>query len=377
MAKKKSKFGSKVVADVERREKTASNFGYLQLPKNLPLFKEDEGTVKLDIIPYIVSNDMHPDANKDHDIALEGTAWYKRPVWIHHSVGPENETIVCPKTVGKKCPICEYRSKQFKEGVEKDSVIRKAQLRNLYIVIPQGHRKYDEDFHLWDISNGNFQELLDDELREDPELGDFPDPVDGKTLKIRFTEETFNKNKYYKATRIDFLDRKEGYSDEDVQDAPVLDELFEILPYKEIEMLLMGVDEEDYESSKEEVEEEDDQPSFSRRRKRLDQDKEQKSSRRRRAEVDEPEPEPEEEEEEPEEEPKSTRRRSRRDSKEETELEEETPKRTRRRTSAKEEKDTDECPEGFTFGKDWDDDPACDNCEIFEACGSKYEKEYA
>lgn len=351
---KKSKFGSKVVADVDRREKAASSYGYLNLPKDLPVFKESEGTFKLDIIPYIVSNDMHPDANKELDIAMEGTEWYKRPIWVCSNIGPENESVISPKSNGKKCPVHDTRNAQFKEGVDEDEIIRKPQHRNLYVVIPIGHKKYDEDFHIWDISNYNFQELLDDELREDPDLANFPDPEEGMTLRVRFSEEKYEGRKYYKASRIDFLERKVAYSDKDVEEAPNLDELFDVPSYKELQNMLMGIEDEDYESDSS-----DDGPKpRSRRGKSLDEKEEEEEPKRRRRSDDK------------EDGPKRTRRGS----KEEDDKEEDKSTRRRRRTD-KEDKDEpeEECPEGFEFGKDWDDDPSCDKCKLFESCGQAYE----
>ncbi len=51
----------------------------------------------------------HPDRDEEYGIAVPGSLWYKRPYWLHRGVGPENVSIVCPSSIGKKCPICEYR----------------------------------------------------------------------------------------------------------------------------------------------------------------------------------------------------------------------------------------------------------------------------
>ena len=165
--KKKSKFGANVVADVERRKKEGSAYGYLNLPKGLKMFKESDGIdtkgrVHLDIIPYIVSDKHHKDANPDTDTAQIGEPWYKKPISVHRGIGVDNESVVCPRTIGKKCPICEHRDKQIKDGEDKDDIINKAQLRNLYLVYPIGSKNYDEEIHLWDISDYLSQQKLDD-----------------------------------------------------------------------------------------------------------------------------------------------------------------------------------------------------------------------
>ena len=341
---KKSRFGAhNVGADVERRQK-AAGYGYLNLPKDLSLFKEKVGRLKLDIIPYIVSNDSHPDANPDiPDSAHKGNPWYKRPIWVHHRIGVENESVICLKSVGKKCPICEQRDKQFREGMDKDDVTSKSQLQNLYVVIPIGHRDFEEEMHIWKISNGNFQSQLDEELEENPDYGNFPDPEEGRTLRIRFSEESFKGNKFVEASRIDFEERDESYDEAIMEEAPNLDEIFTVLSYKELEMKFFELDKEDIDKDKKEEEEETASKHPFRKRKKIVKEKEE--------EVDEEEPQI---------------------GSDEVEVEEEKPPKRKRKSQSK-----DECPKGYEFGKDWDEYSECDDCEVFDECGKKNEEDSA
>ena len=74
------------------------------LPKGVTEWKpEKAGRFILDILPYEVADKKHPDR------VGEGFLWYKRPFAIHKSVGVNNEAVVCPKSIGKPCPICEHR----------------------------------------------------------------------------------------------------------------------------------------------------------------------------------------------------------------------------------------------------------------------------
>lgn len=353
--KRKSRFGANVTHDVERRKKAASSYGYLNLPEGLQMYKEKEGRHKFDVIPYMVSVDNHPDKDPDRpDTAHEGNPWYKRPIYIHRNVGVENDTVVCPKTVGKKCPICEERQDQFAQGMDSKEVVPKPQLRNLYLLIPIADEDYDEELHLWDISNGNFQAELDDELAENPENGRFPDPEDGLTLSIRFSEETFNKNKYYKASRIDFKERKQQYDPEIMEEAPNLDEIFTVLSYKEIQAKFLEIDEEDLDDDSESEEEFDkEEVDTPKKRKR-------KSFKKKPDPVDE---EPEEEEAEEPFEPDE----------EEDEAEEEDKPIRRKRNKRKKKDANNKCPFGHKFGEDWDEYDDCDDCEkkhneTFEEC---------
>ncbi len=326
--KKKSKFGANITQDRERREKEASGFGYLNLPKDIPVYKEKKGTYQLDIMPYIVSNDNHPDGNEDNpDSALKGNQWFRRPIWTHRDVGAENETVICPKTDGKKCPICETRDSQFREGMDKDDVVRKASARGLYLVIPKKHKKYDEEYHIWDISDFCFQAELDDELEENPDHGVFPDLENGETLSIRFKEDSFANNKFAKAKRINFLERKKQYPADMIDDAPCLDDLFDVPTYKELEAKFLEIEEEDGSEKKEKEKEKDGKTKNKKRKtKAFDDDLD-----------------------EPKEEEKKMKRKK------------------------KDEKDN-KCPEGYKYGKDWDAYTECDECPVFKPCGKKHKE---
>ena len=248
--KKRSRFGSNVVDNAkQQREKESSGYSYLNLPKDAKIYKERVGTCKLDIIPYVVSNDNHPDADEDKpDSALKGNDWYRRPIWVHRNVGAENETIICPKTNRDKCPICETREQQFRDGMDKEDVVRKHSHRNLYNVIPIDDKKHDQELHIWDISHFCFGEELRDEIEESPEHGIFPNIEDGERLEIRVKEDSFDKNKFAKAKRINFLTRKKDYKESIMKEVVCLDDLFTVLPYKEIEAKFLEIEGEDEDS---------------------------------------------------------------------------------------------------------------------------------
>lgn len=339
--RKKSRLSGKVVGNAKKRQSSEKSYGYLNLPKDLPVLNISEAVdkrnkIKLDIIPYIVKNKGHMDADPELETAQVGEPWYKLPILVHRNVGPENEAVVSPKTFGKKCPIIEARKEQQAEGVDKDELIKYPSLRNLYIVIPVDNKKLESKPHIWDVANGNFQALLDQELLEDPdEYGDFCEPESGKTLEIRFSEESFAGNEYLEASRIDFLDRDEEYEDSIMEEVPCLDDIVKILSYDDLSNLMMGVEVEE----EEEEEPEEDEPFKKRRSKKK---------------VKEEEEDPEEEEQE-----------------EEEEEEDEKPKRRRRREKKVKE---DECPSGHNWGEDWDNEVECDGCPVYDACGDAYEE---
>lgn len=239
MEKKKISFADKVRANIEKQKSRKSQYGYLKLPKGVNVFKEEPGSrVKLDILPYVVTDPNHPDRDDELGIAVPGALWYKRPFKLHRNIGYNNMPLVCPTSIGKRCPICEYKQRLLKEGKDwRDDSVKalKTYLRNLYIVVPLDNKNYEERPYVWDISDHLFQNKLSTELEENPEYANFPDLEDGYTLRIRFTEEQFGKNKFADTSRIDFEKREKKYDESILDKVPNLDEVLVVLPYEQIE----------------------------------------------------------------------------------------------------------------------------------------------
>lgn len=233
-----SKFRAMVSSDVEQQKARGSKYGYLNLPRNVRVFKEEPGSrVSLDIIPYTVTDPKHMDQNKELGIAVVGEQWYKKPYKIHRGIGAGKESYVCLTSFGKKCPICEYRAKRVRDGDAKDEELKslRPSNRNLYVVIPLGVKDCEEKPHIWDISQYLFQDKLNEELAEDEDNAVFPDIEEGLTLKIRFSEEKFGKNTFAATSRIDFEEREHSYTEKDLKDVPSLDEVLQVLSYNELE----------------------------------------------------------------------------------------------------------------------------------------------
>ena len=348
MSKKKtSKFGGRVSRNSEKTQSEA-NFGYLNLPNGIPLFNPDGETVRLDFIPYIVGMENHPDLDQEYGDATKGEQWYRLPFKTHRDVGVEDDVIVCPTSFGKPCPICKWKKEQQKNGVDWEELKPFApKSRYLYAVLPLGHDKLDEKIHIWDCSKFLFQNQLADELKADPSFDCFPGLEDGYTLKIRFTEKSYKKNKFYETARIDFEERKEIYTEDILKEVPCLDNLLIVLPYKELEAKFLEIDPDDIVES-EDVEVVERTPS--RRKKTV-------------------EPKPEEDVEET----------TKEEEKEEEEKEVEAPIRERRSSKDKEETikedENEKCPHGHKFGtKDYDDHDDCQDCAIWTDCMDAFEK---
>ncbi len=327
MAKRKKKFKGGVSRNAQRQAK-GSQFGHLNLPKGLQVFKEEPKTrVSLDIMPYEVTINNHPDRDEEYEIAVPGTLWYKRPYWLHRNIGPNNDSIVCPTTAGQKCPICEYRAQLMKDGADwnDDSVkALRPSMRNLYVVIPKGQKNYEESPHIWDISQFLFQEKLNEEVQENEEYEAFPDLEEGHTLRIRFSEGTFGTNKFAETSRIDFQERKEPYEESILDEIPSLDEILEIPSFKAVEAMFFGGLDQDEAKDDDYNEDED----------AVDTEQEQ-----------------EEQEEDEEEEPQPATKPSR-----------------SKKGKGKDKSKKSKCPHGYEFGTDCEEYDECDDCEEWEAC---------
>jgi len=346
-------FRGKIGRNAQRQKREGKSFGHLILPKDANIFKEEvtsgKNRIELDILPYLVTQPNHPDKEEG---AKEGEYWYRRPYWVHYGVGAENKSMVCPKTIGKPCPICEYRQKQFKDpDIKKEDVIGKPQSKNIYAVVVLNQKDYDrKKIHIWDIAQGNFQSILIDDLEERPELEIFPNLEDGLTLSIRFNEEVYNRNKFAQAGRIDYIERDYSYPESILDDVPKLDEILKVSSYKEIEAMFLELEEDDVEDNEREEPEEEKNAPVPRQRKTVSR-------------VSKEEPEPEDEPEEPEDKPAPSLSRSK-----------SSPSRRRREEPSTKPLKEEDCPNEHTFGKDWDDFEDCEGCELFETCGEKYEQ---
>ena len=238
-------FRDKVSQNMKDSEKPRGSLSYLNLPKGVSLYTVSEaGSYWLDFMLYEVSDERHMDRKDSHELAVQGTEWYKKPFRVHKGVGVERGTVVCPVTFKRPCPICERREKLLKAGKEyKDEAVVKLNfsLRNLYVVIPRGHKDFEPIPHVWDISNYLFQRKLKEETDEDESYIPFADPEDGFVLKVRFSEKAFGKNKYYETSRIDFKDRKKQITEKDMERVPDIDKVLVELSYDEIENLFFEV----------------------------------------------------------------------------------------------------------------------------------------
>jgi hypothetical protein len=331
---------------VHKSMKKESKFGYLNLPDGVTQFKAEGGTqVQFDILPYIVTDEHHLDRSDEDQIATPGNLWWRKPIRVHKNVGHGNDkrTVICPTTVGKRCPICEYAKKRREDGADWEDELKHIvyKTRSLYIIVLRDASECEEKYklgvpHIFDMSDHLFLKVLREELDRDIDHEVFPDLEDGLTLQVRFVEDHFGKQAFAKTSRIDFLKRSDIYPEEILEKLPSPDaDMLKILSYKELDAMFHNMESEDVDVEEEDVDEVEtiEEPVIERRRKPIVSEEEEA------------------------EEPAPTQ-----------------PKRSRSAPPAAEPtEDGDRCPHGHTFGVDTDKHEICYECDIWDACSEAKE----
>ena len=253
---------------VKKRAEANKNKGVgslYRIPEGTDFFKPSAKTYKLDLLPYKVTVDTHPEVEK-------GEEWFERTIFVHRDLGVDDAARICRRTIKEKCPVCQERKDLMREkDPDNEELIDdlKAKERCLYNVIDLANQ--DKGVQLWDISYFCFGKQLDEEIREgEDEYADFAELKGGYTLKVRFSEQQLGTNKFVKATRIDFIKRKDY--DKDILDEVIdLDKILIIPTEEQLEKELHNVEEDpgdEKKDSKEEKEEKDEEESEEDRKKR-------------------------------------------------------------------------------------------------------------
>jgi hypothetical protein len=338
MAKKKQ--GMFAGRTARSMEKPKNAYGYLKIPNELNVFKTEASTeVVFDILPYPVTDKNHMDNRKYEDDAQEGNFWWKRPIKVHKNVGPEDTTIICPTTIGQKCPICEHGSQRRKAGDEWEEIkdiFPKDRTIFLICIVDASECEIDYpvgEVFLLDQSYHTFTKYLLEEVDRAIDNDNFPDPYDGLSLRVFWRGKKIGKNNFNEAGKIDFEEREVQYEEDFVNQLPSLDDTLIILDYKEIQALYFGMEDlDDTDVDKEQLEEET--TSAPKREKKTT----------------------------------SSRSTPRNTKKETTSEKKPTPKK-KETPSPDKKSETPTCPvEGLTFATDFDQYNECDTCEIWDAC---------
>ena len=244
-----SSIKDKILKRAQERENYGRGNITLTVPEGMEFFSPKKGTMNLDIIPYKVSADNHPEV-------AEGELWYQRTVFKHFGIGPEEKSFICPKTIGKRCPICEEHAKLRRDpDADEDTVnALRPKERELFNVIDLDDE--DKGVQLWEFSYHLFGRILEEELRDgDESNASFSDLKGGKTLAVKFREKKIGKNKFVEAVNIEFEDREEDYDEDILEDAVDLDKALVVLEHDALQKEFLGMSEDSEEEEESETKE--------------------------------------------------------------------------------------------------------------------------
>jgi hypothetical protein len=244
MSRERQPAARNVARDVARRRAEETTHGgggsTISLPEGVNFFKNDGKTVEFDHIPYVISSLLNPDVRAGR--AKVGDLIDSRVYRRHTDIGVDQKMYICPTSIGKPCPICEAHTQAKKNSaMSKEEVdALRAKERVLYNVIDVNDK--NAKVMVWDVSYHLFTKQLEHEQAERNEYYEYWYPDGGHTLRIRFEMKKINRGEPFpEADRIDFT-KRQALSDEDLDAAVDLDEVLQILDYKQLEKIFLGVD---------------------------------------------------------------------------------------------------------------------------------------
>lgn len=204
----------KIKERAKNRENRSKGSSIFNLPEGVE-FLDIKPKMRLDIIPYRVSAKNHPEAKK-------GELWYERTFLMHRNVGLDSNRRICPKTIGKDCPICKEFNRMRKEEDADKEVLRtlKPSERQIFNVIDLDNPK--KGVQILTLSCAMFGDLLEEEIRDgEDDVAAFSELKGGKTLVLRFRKEKIGSSVFWECAKITFKDRKD-------YDESILDEVVDL-----------------------------------------------------------------------------------------------------------------------------------------------------
>lgn len=157
------------------RKKLATLRGENSGDGNSIWFKPDDGDTDIRIVP-----------TSDGDPLKE--------VFFHYNVGDHRGGVMCPKrNFGENCPICEFASQLWREGVDNNDEESKKLAKSLFVrtryfspVIVR--EREEEGIKVYGYGKQAYELLLGYIL--DPEYGDITDTLEGTDITLTYTKPT-------------------------------------------------------------------------------------------------------------------------------------------------------------------------------------------
>lgn len=224
---------------------------------DVAFYKPKKGTNKIDILPFLVSTDKHPQGMKP------GYEDYLLDIWVHGWVGPAEDSFVClKKTYGKPCPICEEIAAMLQSESPNKKLINsiKAKRRCYYNVIDlEGDE--DDKIKLFEVSHYLFEkELLEEAETAEEEVIIFSDLEDGRSIRFRASQDQMEGKEFLKFKSFTFEKRRKPYKEGMLEQTYPLDALLVIPSYDEVKNSFFGVDDDQDKGRDDDQDDDDDSP---------------------------------------------------------------------------------------------------------------------
>lgn len=132
-----------------------------------------------------------------HSVRIVPAIWDKtnpfKEVLVHYGIG--NRTMISLTNFGEKDPIVEF-AKQLAQTGDKENWMMSRKLEpKMRVFVPVVVRGEEEKgVRLWEFGKQIYAELLS--LADDPDVGDYTDPVDGRDITIETTGPETNGTSY-------------------------------------------------------------------------------------------------------------------------------------------------------------------------------------
>lgn len=211
----------------------------------IKFFEMEEGTHRLNIIPFRIVSDNHPDVKAGN--AKIGNLDYMLDIWVHRFAGVNQGDFACLKhNYNRKCPICEESKRLRDEGDKDGADDLKASRRVYYNVLDASNPK--EGIQVFETSYFLFEKELNEELKvQSSEAGAivFADIEEGRIIKFRASPKKLGKQSFMEFKSFDFVERKQALSDEWIDEAIAFDGLLKVLSHDEMVTAFWGKDEEE------------------------------------------------------------------------------------------------------------------------------------
>lgn len=220
--------------------------------KKLTFYKPEQGNNnKIIIVPYEIKTKNHPRVKAGK--AKVGNLDFILDVWVHKSIGPSKQDVICPKrTFNGMCPLCDQAQEYYESEQKREYDAIKAKHRAYYNVIDMNNP--DKGIQIFDASYALFQEELADAAKDASEDGRpmrYADPDEGKGIKFKAYEDTLGKTKFNKFKNFSFVGREDMFEEGMIDDTISFDECMVLFDAEAISKMMYGTEEEDEDDEEE------------------------------------------------------------------------------------------------------------------------------